>query len=373
MDGLNISNNIARLRRGKKITQEQLAEFIGVTKASVSKWENGQSTPDITILPRLAAFFDVTVDGLIGYTPQLSKEQIQKLYQDFGKAFAGRPFEDVMNETQDYVKRYYSCYPFLLQMCILWLNHCKMADTEERRKDVCLRIEKLCQHIKENCRNMSIHGNAVLIQSFVRFQAGDIQEAVPELEELSESGRFGSQSLILLAQAHTMLGNTEKADGYAQFSMYDSIMTLLSGATCYLAMHAGDLSVCQETIGRIGRVAEAYQLEGLHPNIVAGFEYQAAVCYLAHGENQKALGHIDRYVQCLSRLFSTEDLCLHGDAYFNRVEEWLGNELDSGTNAPRNRRVVLEDAKTSLDAPPFAALNGNPEFERIKRKLKELS
>lgn len=373
MDSFNISNNIARLRRSKKITQEQLAEFIGVTKASVSKWENSQSTPDIAILPRLAAFFDVTIDELIGYTPQLSKEQIQKLYQDFGKAFAERPFEEVMNETQDYVKRYYSCYPFLLQMSILWLNHFKMADTEEKQKDICQRIEKLCQHIKENCRNMGIHGNAVLIQALARFQAGGIQEAVSELEELSVSGRFGSQSVILLAQAYTMLGNTEKADGYAQFCMCDSIINLLSGATCYLSMHAGDLSVCQETIGRIERVAEAYQLDGLNPNVMAGFEYQAAVCYLAHGERQKALGHIDRYVQCLSGLFSTPDLCLHGDAYFNRVEEWLDNELDSGRNAPRNRRVVLEDVKASLDAPPFAALNGTPEFERIKDKLKELN
>lgn len=67
---LNIANNIARLRHDKKITQEQLAEFIGVTKASVSKWENNQSTPDITILPQPAAFFDVTIDELIGYTPQ---------------------------------------------------------------------------------------------------------------------------------------------------------------------------------------------------------------------------------------------------------------------------------------------------------------
>ena len=80
MNSLNIADNIVRLRHNKKITQEQLAEFIGVTKASVSKWENRQSTPDITILPQLATFFDVTIDELVGYTPQLSKEQIQRLY-----------------------------------------------------------------------------------------------------------------------------------------------------------------------------------------------------------------------------------------------------------------------------------------------------
>lgn len=41
----------------KGITQEQLADYMGVSKASVSKWETGQSYPDIVILPKMAAYF----------------------------------------------------------------------------------------------------------------------------------------------------------------------------------------------------------------------------------------------------------------------------------------------------------------------------
>lgn len=65
MSFLNLSQNLTRLRKEKKITQEELAEFVGVTKASVSKWETGATTPDIQILPVLAAFFDVSVDELL--------------------------------------------------------------------------------------------------------------------------------------------------------------------------------------------------------------------------------------------------------------------------------------------------------------------
>ncbi len=43
MNELHLSENIAGLRREKKITQEELADFLGVTKAAVSKWENGVS------------------------------------------------------------------------------------------------------------------------------------------------------------------------------------------------------------------------------------------------------------------------------------------------------------------------------------------
>lgn len=48
------------------ITQEQLAQAMGVTNQAVSKWESGQSYPHITLLPRLAAYFRVTVDELLG-------------------------------------------------------------------------------------------------------------------------------------------------------------------------------------------------------------------------------------------------------------------------------------------------------------------
>ena len=62
---MEIGNKIRDLRKLQGLTQEELADFLGVTKASVSKWENHQSTPDILLLPQLASFFDVTVDELL--------------------------------------------------------------------------------------------------------------------------------------------------------------------------------------------------------------------------------------------------------------------------------------------------------------------
>lgn len=50
--------------------------------------------PDIILLPEIATYFDVTVDQLMGYEPQLSKEQIQKLYGELGEQFAQLPFEE---------------------------------------------------------------------------------------------------------------------------------------------------------------------------------------------------------------------------------------------------------------------------------------
>ena len=57
MNALRISENIMHLRKQKGITQDEVAAFLGVTKASVSKWENGQSMPDIMLLPEIATYF----------------------------------------------------------------------------------------------------------------------------------------------------------------------------------------------------------------------------------------------------------------------------------------------------------------------------
>ena len=109
MNALRIAENVALLRKKKGVTQDELAGFLGVTKASVSKWENGQSMPDIMLLPEIATYFDVSVDELLGYEPQLAKEQIQKLYSELGDNFANMPFEEAFAKSEVLVKKYLTC------------------------------------------------------------------------------------------------------------------------------------------------------------------------------------------------------------------------------------------------------------------------
>jgi len=61
-----IGENIRRLRRELEVTQESLAEHLGVSTQAVSKWERGEACPDIALLPGLAGFFGVSLDDLMG-------------------------------------------------------------------------------------------------------------------------------------------------------------------------------------------------------------------------------------------------------------------------------------------------------------------
>jgi transcriptional regulator with XRE-family HTH domain len=110
---MKLSNNIVQKRREKDITQNELAEYLGVSKAAVSKWENKQSYPDIFLLPKLATYFNVSVDDLLGYSPQLTRDAIVKLCLKLSAEFTTFPFDEMLLKCKEITKEYYSCFSLL--------------------------------------------------------------------------------------------------------------------------------------------------------------------------------------------------------------------------------------------------------------------
>ncbi len=74
-----IAEALKQFRAEKGVSQEKLAQYLNVSFQAVSKWENGNSYPDITLLPEIARFFGVTVDALL----QTEKVDEQKLYAEY--------------------------------------------------------------------------------------------------------------------------------------------------------------------------------------------------------------------------------------------------------------------------------------------------
>lgn len=84
-----LHENLKRCRILKNLTQEDVAEYLSVTPQSVSKWERGESYPDITFLPALANIFETSIDILIGMDVIRAEEtryNIHKKASEFQRA-----------------------------------------------------------------------------------------------------------------------------------------------------------------------------------------------------------------------------------------------------------------------------------------------
>ncbi|WP_026665479.1 helix-turn-helix transcriptional regulator [Butyrivibrio sp. FC2001] len=70
---MNIGNKIKALRLKSSTTQEALADALGVSSQSISKWENNVCAPDISLLPSISEFFGVTIDELFDLSPTMTQ------------------------------------------------------------------------------------------------------------------------------------------------------------------------------------------------------------------------------------------------------------------------------------------------------------
>lgn len=366
--GIRLSENISELRRKKSITQEELAEFLGVTKASVSKWERGSSLPDILLLPQLAAYFDVTLDELMGYCPQLGREQIKACYHRLAAEFATKPFEEVMAECEGLVKNYYSCYPFLLQMAILWLNHFMLGKTPERQTEILKNIGELCRHIAENCKDISVCSDAVSIKSMVDLQLGNVAEVVEALEETQNPYRMNRQMEGVLVQAYLMQKDKKKAESCAQIESFMKLLQLVELNTQLLVVYADNREKCETVIYRTDGLLALFGLGELHPNTAAGYQLQAAVTYAGWGMEEEAYIRLERYTDAVCRLLK-DDVLLHGDAFFSRLDEWFEG-LDLGAQGVRDRRLIVESARGMFAHPQLATLSDKERVEQMIKRIK---
>lgn len=370
MNRLMFSENIVNLRHKRKITQEQLADFLGVTKASVSKWETGNTMPDIQILPLLAGYFDVSVDELLGYEPNLGKEQIKYLYHKLAEDFAEKPFEEVMKESQDLVKKYYSCYPFLLQICVLWLNHAALANDMQKEAEIRENIKNLCNRIIENCRDIGICNNAVAIQSLIELQNGNAEKVIKTMEDCLDVNRIEERG-TLLTMAYMTIGDVENADKTAQICMYRDLSELLSSGLHLMGLHRNDWEYNTEIRKRLDSLIDSFQIETLNPNMAASYFFQAAVTLCDFMEEKKEvvepiiLEYLEKYTYAAKRLLD-EGIILHGDVFFTKLDVWF-EELDLGIKGVRNEKLVKESVLEGLSYPGFQRLSKQEKLEQYRK------
>lgn len=370
MGSLQIGARIAEHRKNKGITQEELAEHLGVSKPAVSKWESGQTYPDILLLPVIASYFDITIDELIGYEPQMTKEEVRKLYHKLAKAFTEEPFDQVLERCEDYLKKYYSCWQLQTQIALLLLNHMSLSGSPERTKELITKALEIFKRVEKNSNDVHLARLSVQMQAVCYIS---MQEPVMAID-LLEAGYEPSMSPEpLLIKAYQMKGDTNKAIEYMQGFIYVSLMNILGVMPDLLHIYSTDKEKVELYYNIFTKLCHLFNLESFQPAALMQMELTASIVFAGYNEKDKA---IDALEQCIKHMLSLSQskgkMILERNQIFDALEQYL-KDIDLDTVAPRTTDTIWRDLKNIIvDNPAFTSLKDDKRYKGILTKLENI-
>lgn len=364
MNTIQIGKIIANCRKEKGITQEELANHLGVSKPAVSKWESGQSYPDILLLPELASFFNITVDQLIGYEPQMANEDVRKLYQRLSDAFAKEPFDKVYAECEEYIKKYFSCWYLQLQMGLLFINHCSLAGDPDKMVKVLERAMELFIRVEKSSEDVALAKQALKLQVVCHLTLQQPTQALDILENMEE---LPLPTEGLFVKAYQMKGDKKKAIEYLQGYTYVNLITMLGAAPDYFQMYADQPERMSQYYELFKKLCDLFDIEQLHPAILLQMDLAASIVYMTQGNKEAAMDVLEHYVNVLNK--TGNEFYLHGNHIFDALDQYLAT-VEYGAALPRSSTIIWNDLKNIiLNNPVFAPLEREERFQRIKKKI----
>ena len=150
---LMIGERIKKYRKEREMTQEALAQALSLSPQSVSKWECGDGYPDITLLPALANFFEVTVDELIGNDEISAAEDIQNNYFNVVDSLSS---EESLKLSLKYHKKYPRHW-HIANALMYEITRYHREKIDEYKP----MLEEICDKILKECTDSVIRRNAI--------------------------------------------------------------------------------------------------------------------------------------------------------------------------------------------------------------------
>lgn len=116
---MQVGQIIRKYRKAKNMTQEEMANRLGVTAPAVNKWENEVSFPDITLLAPIARLLGITVDELLSFHKELTNEEIGNIISELNAILEERPYEEAFQWAKRKVELYPNSGQLLWQLALV--------------------------------------------------------------------------------------------------------------------------------------------------------------------------------------------------------------------------------------------------------------
>ena len=131
---MTIGEKIRQLRRGRDMTQEELASSLGVAYQTVSKWETGATSPDLGLIVPIARLFQVTTDELFDYSENADKARLEELEAQYQVTFHTGDLKERMAISEQAVKEFPSDMMWLCRYgWDIWCDAAILPDKEAYR------------------------------------------------------------------------------------------------------------------------------------------------------------------------------------------------------------------------------------------------
>ncbi len=205
--------NIKRLRSEQNLTQEALAGFLGVSFQTISKWERGETYPDIAMLPVIATFFNTTTDDLLGVDTLKKEEKINEYLNIYDNMrFKDSPY--TFNKLSDAVKEFPGEYRLLIRYMGILMKEKTFKDNPEEYEKVSCELISIYGNIQKHCtddnirmwakRLISQHLHSKAYFTGVEAYQEQCEEFLQEMPNLVDTKEYLSTMLISDYEKHRL-------------------------------------------------------------------------------------------------------------------------------------------------------------------------
>ena len=186
---ITLDKNLQELRRKKGCTQEELAEFLSISSQAVSKWERGESLPDISLLPRISAFYGVSVDDLLGVGEIRKREKIDWYFAENLKIQNVGKMPEAVALLREALKEFPNEHSVMSELAhaIFYQN---INDTERYKE-----VIELEERILRESTNQELRDVAVQLLCYSYNYLGDYEKA-KEYAETASGIQFSKELLL---------------------------------------------------------------------------------------------------------------------------------------------------------------------------------
>jgi hypothetical protein len=289
------------------------------------------------------------------------------MYNKLSHQFAVKPFDEVMEQCNQTIKKYYSCFPFLLSMIQLLLNHSTLAKTEDMKKEILQQCILLSQRVKEESESSCDFKNANTMEALAEMALGNSEEVILLLND--KFVQYSGDDVMLI-MAYQMRGDNDEANKVNQILLYQNVIDTLTLLNSYLALHMTEPVLFEQIYSQAKQLIDSFQMKEILTNAVFGIHIVAAQGYLMQQEKEKALNALEQYVNTVCGY--QYPLRLKGNGYFTQVDTWLEDNITIGTSSPLDEITVKTNFIKMVDENPvFAPLREDEHYKKIIKNLKE--